>query len=82
MTLADLISWHRTEGVIARKKYEHALAHGLKSAARFRRAFIVHRETVEALVELDCRQQRQREATGSPRQPHGGEDEQCRSSGA
>jgi hypothetical protein len=55
MTLSELITWHRGEGIAAWKKYEHALTHGLKSAARFRRAFNAHGETVEALTELHCR---------------------------
>jgi hypothetical protein len=58
MTLSELINWHRAEGIAAWKKYEHAMTHGLKSAARFRRAFIAHGETVEGLTELHCRRQR------------------------
>jgi hypothetical protein len=57
MTLSELISWQRAEGIAAWKRYEHALAHGLKSAARFRRAFLAHGDTVEALTELYCRRQ-------------------------
>jgi hypothetical protein len=56
MTLSELISWQRAEGIAAWKRYEHALAHGLKSAARFRRAFLAHGD-IEALTELYCRRQ-------------------------
>jgi hypothetical protein len=57
MTLSELITWHRAEGIAAFKKFEHAMAHGLKTAARFRRAFLAHGDTVEALTELYCRRQ-------------------------
>ena len=57
MTLSELINWHRAEGIAAFKKFEHAMAHGLKTAARFRRAFLAHGDTVEALTELYCRRQ-------------------------
>jgi hypothetical protein len=57
MTLSELIAWHRAEGIAAFKKFEHAMAHGLKTAARFRRAFLAHGDTVEALTELYCRRQ-------------------------
>jgi plasmid stabilization system protein ParE len=78
MTLSELINWHRAEGIAAWKRYGHALTHGLKSAAQFRRAFIAHGETVEGLTELHCRRQAQL-ATGTSRRPYGEEDEQCRS---
>jgi hypothetical protein len=57
MTLSELINWHRAEGIATFKKFEHAMAHGLKTAARFRRAFLAHGDTVEALTELYCRRQ-------------------------
>jgi plasmid stabilization system protein ParE len=76
MTLSELINWHRAEGIAAWKEYERALTYGLKSAARFRRAFNAHGETVEVLTELHCRREAQL-ATGTSRRPYGEEDEQC-----
>jgi hypothetical protein len=76
MRLSDLINRHRAEGIVAWKKYNHAMTHALKSAARFRRAFIAHGETVEALTELHCRRQAHL-TTGASRGPYGEEDEQC-----
>jgi hypothetical protein len=64
MTLSELINWHRAEGIAAWKKYEHALTHGLKCAARFRRAFLAYGDTVEALTELHCRRQEQLRSVG------------------
>jgi hypothetical protein len=60
MDLSELIGWHRAEGLIAWKKYQHAMTHGLKDAAQFHRAFHAFGDTVEALIELHCRRQSRR----------------------